>query len=128
MDYGAISQWVVFLCQLIVLCWTLAPITIGRNVMLGLGVSLYTATHPAGAGSQRVIEPWLSPSQIGDECWLGGNVVVNPGVTIGPRTVVASGSIVTRTYRLMCCWQAAQPTYYPNLRSGGASALGGGRG
>ena len=33
---------------------------------------------------------------IGDDCWLGGNVVVCPGVKIGNRCIIAAGSVVTR--------------------------------
>lgn len=73
-----------------------APITIGADVMIGPNVQLLTPTHP--------LEPWLrrdkleaaKPIVIGDNVWLGGGVIVLPGVTIGENTVVGAGSVVTR--------------------------------
>ena len=37
------------------------------------------------------------PVTIGDNCWIGGNAIINPGVTLGDNVVVASGSVVTKT-------------------------------
>lgn len=73
-----------------------APITIGAGVMIGPGVQLLTPTHP--------LEPWLRrdkleaarPITIADNVWLGGGVIVLPGVGIGENTVVGAGSVVTR--------------------------------
>jgi maltose O-acetyltransferase len=71
-------------------------ITIGDFVQLGPNVQLLTATHPLDAGRRR--EGWegSAPITIGDDVWLGGGVVVLPGVTIGARTVVGAGAVVTR--------------------------------
>lgn len=38
----------------------------------------------------------LNPVTIGDDVWIGGNVVINPGVTIGSNVVIASGSVVVK--------------------------------
>ncbi len=96
-DYGCnISVGEYFYANFDCIMLDVAPITIGRNVMFGPRVSLYTATHPLDAGVRNRVIELAKPISIGDECWLGGNVVVNPGVTIGPRTVVASGSVVTK--------------------------------
>ena len=73
-----------------------APIYIGHHVMFGPRVSLYTATHPIDAEVRNNVVEYGKPIRIGNECWLGGNVVVNPGVTIGDRTIIASGSVVTK--------------------------------
>ncbi len=71
-------------------------ITIGDFVQLGPNCQLLTATHPLDAGRRR--EGWegSAPITLGDDVWLGGGVVVLPGVTIGPRTVVGAGSVVPR--------------------------------
>jgi maltose O-acetyltransferase len=73
-----------------------APIVIGDDVQIGPYVQLLTPTHPIDARARR--EKWESarPITIGDNVWLGGGVVVLPGVTIGRDTVVGAGSVVTR--------------------------------
>ncbi|WP_424006337.1 sugar O-acetyltransferase [Haloferax denitrificans] len=72
------------------------PITIGDNCQLGPGVHVYTATHPLDA-AERIKGPESGePVTIGDNAWLGGRAVVNPGVTVGDDAVVASGAVVTK--------------------------------
>ena len=73
-----------------------APITIGNRVMFGPRVCLYTAGHPLDAATRNTGLEFGKPIAIGDDMWLGGNVVVLPGVTIGAGTVVAAGSVVRR--------------------------------
>jgi len=71
-------------------------IRIGANVQCGPSVQLLAATHPLAA-AERIIGPELSaPITIGDNVWLGGGVIVCPGVTIGVNTVVGAGAVVTR--------------------------------
>jgi len=71
-------------------------ITIGADVQIGPGVHIYTATHPLDAASRLSGLESALPVSIGDGAWLGGRVVVCPGVTIGPATVVGAGSIVVK--------------------------------
>jgi len=73
-----------------------APITIGDDTQIGPGVQLLTPTHPLEPGRRR--ERWESaePITIGRNVWLGGAVVVCPGVTVGDDTVIGAGSVVTR--------------------------------
>lgn len=73
-----------------------ARVTIGDDVQIGPGVQLLTATHPLAAGRRRDKWEAAAPITIGDNVWLGGGVVVCPGVTIGADTVVGAGSVVTR--------------------------------
>ena len=77
-------------------CLDVGRITIGDDVQIGPGVQLLTATHPVEPGPRR--EKWegSAPITIGDNVWLGGGVVVLPGVTIGRDTVVGAGAVVTR--------------------------------
>lgn len=73
-----------------------ATVTIGDDVQIGPHVQLLTATHPLDPGPRR--DKWESadPIVIGDNVWLGGGVIVCPGVSIGDNTVVGAGSVVTR--------------------------------
>lgn len=73
-----------------------ARVTLGDDTQLGPGVQLLTATHPLEPGPRR--ERWESGEAItvGRNVWLGGGVIVCPGVTIGDDTVVGAGSVVTR--------------------------------
>jgi maltose O-acetyltransferase len=71
-----------------------AAVTIGEDVQLGPHVQLLTATHPLDPEPRR--EKWeaAEPITIGDNVWLGGGVIVCPGVTIGGNTVVGAGAVV----------------------------------
>jgi maltose O-acetyltransferase len=72
-----------------------APIRIGEDCQIATRVQLLTATHPLEPGPRR--KGWESgePITIGDNVWLGGGVIVCPGVTIGDDTVVGAGAVVT---------------------------------
>lgn len=73
-----------------------ARITIGDNVMMGPSVQLLAAKHPVLA-SERIKGPELTaPITIGNNVWLGGGVIVCPGVTIGDNTTIGAGSVVTK--------------------------------
>ncbi len=73
-----------------------AGVKIGDNVMFGPNVAIYTAGHPIDFVSRRKRLEYAFPISIGSDVWIGGNTVVNPGVTIGSNVVVGSGSVVTR--------------------------------
>jgi len=77
-------------------CLDPATITIGDDVQIGPHVQLLTATHPREPGPRR--EKWESarPISIGDNAWLGGGVIVLPGVSIGADSVIGAGAVVTR--------------------------------
>jgi maltose O-acetyltransferase len=73
-----------------------APITIGADCQIGPGVQLLTPTHPVNPQPRRDKLEAALPIVIGDNVWLGGGVIVCPGVTIGDNTVVGAGTVVTR--------------------------------
>ena len=73
-----------------------ARITIGDDVQIGPLVQLLTPTHPVDAELRRAKWEAAEPIAIGDNVWLGGGVIVCPGVTIGEDTVVGAGAVVTR--------------------------------
>ncbi|MFR9753888.1 sugar O-acetyltransferase [Nocardia sp. 004] len=74
-----------------------APVVIGDDVSIGPRAQLLTALHPMDDHELRR-QRWetAAPITIGDNVWLGGGVIVCPGVTIGANTVVGAGSVVTR--------------------------------
>jgi maltose O-acetyltransferase len=71
-------------------------ITIGDDVQIGPNVQLLTATHPVEPEPRRAKWEGSRPIVIGNNVWLGGGVIVCPGVTIGENTVVGTGAVVTR--------------------------------
>ena len=71
-------------------------ITFGDNCLLAPNVSIYTAGHPIHPDSRNSMYEYGIDVTIGDNVWLGGNVVICPGVTIGSNTVIGAGSVVTR--------------------------------
>ena len=73
-----------------------APITIGADVQIATNVQLLTATHPLDAEERKKGWELARPIAIGDGAWLGGGVIVCPGVTIGENTVIGAGSVVTK--------------------------------
>ncbi|MBF6078490.1 sugar O-acetyltransferase [Nocardia beijingensis] len=74
-----------------------APVVIGDDVSIGPRAQLLTALHPMDDHELRR-QRWetAAPITIGDNVWLGGGVIVCPGVTIGSNTVVGAGSVVTK--------------------------------
>ncbi|MBF8435865.1 sugar O-acetyltransferase [Halanaerobiaceae bacterium Z-7014] len=71
-------------------------ITIGDNVMLGPAVQIYTATHPLEAEARNSGRELGFPIEIGDNVWIGGGVVIQPGVKIGDNAVIGAGAVVTK--------------------------------
>ena len=77
-------------------CLDVAHVTIGDDVQIGPNVQLLTPTHPLDAAQRRAKWEAARPIVIGDNAWLGGGVIVLPGVSIGPNAVIGAGSVVTR--------------------------------
>ena len=73
-----------------------APIKIGSNTLLGPNVQLYTPEHPLDYKSRNKGLEWAKPITIGENCWLGGGVIVLAGVKIGNGCVIGAGSVVTK--------------------------------
>lgn len=79
-----------------------AQVTIGDNCLFAPNVSIYTAGHPLHPDSRNSAYEYGIRVTIGDNVWLGGNVVVCPGVTIGSNSVIGAGSVVTRDIPEWC--------------------------
>jgi len=75
-----------------------APIRIGAHCMIGPKTCVYSIGHPLDAISRREKIGIPKPVTIGDDVWIGGNVTILPGVTIGDNTVIAAASVVTRSF------------------------------
>ena len=73
-----------------------AKVKIGDNVMIGPNVSVYTAGHPVHFEIRNQGYEYAFPVSIGNNVWIGGNAVINPGVIIGDNSVIGSGSVVTK--------------------------------
>ena len=72
-------------------------VTIGDNVMIAPNVSIYTAGHPVHPESRNSGYEYGIPVSIGNNVWIGGNVVILPGVSIGDNVVIGAGSVVTKS-------------------------------
>ena len=73
-----------------------AKVKIGNNVLIGPNCSLYTSTHPLNYKEREVGTELAKPITIEDNVWLGGNVVVLAGITIGRNSVIGAGSVVSK--------------------------------
>ena len=71
-------------------------IRIGDNVQIAPNVSIYTAGHPVHPATRNTLYEYGIDVTIGNNVWIGGNVVICPGVTIGDNTVIGAGSVVTK--------------------------------
>ena len=73
-----------------------APITIGKSCFIGPNCGMYTATHPLLAEERNRGLEKAKPITIGDNVWLGGDVTILPGVTIGEGSVIGAKSLVNK--------------------------------
>jgi len=90
-----------------------APITIGSGTMIAANCTLVTANHEISIndGDNHIGEPVKAPITIGENCWLGTNVTILPGVTIHSGAVIAAASVVTRDMpaNMICMGTPAKP-------------------
>lgn len=75
-----------------------AEVRFGDNCLLGPQVGIYTATHPLDPIERASGLESAKSIHIGNDCWIGGHATINPGVTLGNNVVVASGSVVTKSF------------------------------
>ncbi|MFV0443015.1 MAG: sugar O-acetyltransferase [Planctomycetaceae bacterium] len=95
-DYGrnihlGLRVYFNFNCVVLDVC----KVRIGDFTFFGPAVQIYTATHPMNAQLRRTQE-FGKPVTIGSDVWVGGGAIICPGVSIGSRTVIGAGSVVTR--------------------------------
>ena len=80
-----------FGCVILDVC----DVRIGDFCFFGPSVQIYAATHPLEAHLRRTQE-FGTPVTIGADVWVGGGAIICSGVTIGPKTVIGAGSVVTK--------------------------------
>ena len=96
-DYGTnikLGQRVFFNFNCVLL--DVAGVIIGNDVFFGPAVQIYAATHPISASERRSGLELGQPITFGSDIWVGGGAIICPGVTIGDRSVIGAGSVVTR--------------------------------
>jgi len=96
-DYGTniiLGENVFFNFNCIVL--DVAQVKIGNRTKLGPNVQIYTATHPIDYKERATGLESAKAISIGEDVWIGGSVIICPGITIEDRTVIGSGSVVTK--------------------------------
>jgi len=97
-DGTSIPKHSVFYC-------TEAPLTIGKKVIFGPRPTIITGDHRIDLTDKAIIDVTVDeklpendlPVIIEDECWIGANVTILKGVTIGRGSVVAAGAVVTKS-------------------------------
>lgn len=75
-------------------------VTIGDNVMMGPECIIYTQNHAFSDLSIPMIKQGFSPMRpvtIGNDVWIGGRVIILPGVTIADGCVIGAGAVVTKS-------------------------------
>lgn len=71
-------------------------VTIGDRVLFGPYVSIFAATHETEVQSRRDGVEFARPVTIGNDCWIGGQTTILPGVAIGNGCTIGAGSVVTK--------------------------------
>lgn len=95
-DYGSnieLGERVFFNFNCVIL--DVCRVRIGDFTLFGPAVQILTPLHPFDAALRRVQE-YGKPITIGSDVWVGGGALILPGVTIGSRTIIGAGSVVTR--------------------------------
>jgi maltose O-acetyltransferase len=95
-DYGSnilLGERVFFNFNCVVL--DVCLVKVGDFTLFGPSVQIYTATHPMNAVLRRKQE-FGKPIEIGSDVWVGGGAIICPGVTIGSKSVIGAGSVVTK--------------------------------
>jgi maltose O-acetyltransferase len=72
------------------------PVTIGDRVQIASAVQILGADHPLDAAERSSGRERGRPITIEDDAWIGAGAILCPGVTIGARSVIGAGSVVTR--------------------------------
>ena len=95
-DYGTnieLGERVFFNFNCVVL--DVCRVRIGDFTLFGPGVQVLTPLHPLNAELRRR-EEYGKPIDIGSDVWVGAGALILPGVTIGSKSVIGAGSVVTR--------------------------------
>lgn len=75
-------------------------IEIGNKTMFGAGVTIATVGHPLNPDMREYM--YTAPVVIGNNCWIGANATICPGVHIGDNSVIGAGAVVTKDIPANC--------------------------
>lgn len=98
-DYGyniEVGDDVFFNFNCVVL--DVVKVTLGDRVFVAPNVQFYPATHPLDSKSRGEMWEYGKPISVGNDVWIGGSAMICPGVSIGDRTVIAAGAVVTKSF------------------------------
>ncbi len=73
-----------------------AKITVGEHTLLGPNVGIYAANHLTDAEERINGGCYGKPVHIGKRVWIGGDVKIVGGVSVGNDTIIGAGSVVTK--------------------------------
>ena len=71
-------------------------ISVGDNTLIGPGTKIVTAKHPIEAEKRRDWSVYGSPVRVEKDVWIGAGAVILPGVTVGARSIIGAGAVVTK--------------------------------
>lgn len=80
-------------------------IHVGEDTLIGPSVQIFTVTHPLNSSDRITDSGYLTsskPVSIEEKCWIGGGVMLMPGVTIGKNSTIGAGSVVTKSIPENC--------------------------
>ena len=92
--YAGKNLYINFDCVIL----DVAKVIIGDNCFIAPQVGIYTATHPINSDERNKGLEYGKQVTIGNNCWIGGHAVINPGVTLGDNVVVGAGAVVTKSF------------------------------
>ncbi|UZD23108.1 sugar O-acetyltransferase [Algoriphagus halophytocola] len=98
-DYGYNIEvgddvFINFNCVILDIC----KVKLGDRVFIAPNVQFYAATHPLDAKTRGEMWEYGKPITIGNDVWIGGGAILCPGITIGDRSVVGAGAVVTKSF------------------------------
>ena len=92
--YAGKNLYINFDCVIL----DVAKVVLGDNCFIAPQVGIYTATHPIDSNQRNSGLEYGKQVTIGNNCWIGGRAIINPGVTLGDNVVVGAGSVVTKSF------------------------------
>jgi len=80
-------------------CYVVAPVAMGKNVMMGPDVIILTKNHRHDRVDVPMREQGRHPPKavtIGDDVWIGTRAIILPGISVGTGAIIGAGAVVTK--------------------------------